>query len=461
MGRPAVDGTRISGGFQSATERACRCAAQAFDEAIAELDTLGEESYKDSTLIMQLLRDNLTLWTSDMQARRGMRLRRGLCYGSTQSAWLSAEGGNLCGGTSKMLARCRVCAACTQAVQVCVARAAAWRQLSNTLRRRVSAALGRVAEDLGPAVLHAPLLAGHGHAVSGCWQGLAAGQKSHAASLGPAYVGRLSRAPDALLVVLSSALAACRVPGCPAFAAAVSRKGNQLLRLVTGQRHACRAGRTGAAGQFCTPCAALQVVLVLQPARTRLHQRGQAACSRPCLEAAVMRYAALCGALQGLMHASRASERGAAGQVCCACLPATMGKAASADWSCTRRPCLEAAVPRYVALLVLLRARGRPAEHVIGGWQARCACPCAAVQDVHLSSSSAEGLPERARSFRELDAGTRALLAPWLPGVRIACGGPPKPHVLRAGPTASCAHDDHFLFQGGSSLGSMLAVKCG
>jgi len=47
-------------------ERACHLAKQAFDEAIAELDTLGEESYKDSTLIMQLLRDNLTLWTSDM-----------------------------------------------------------------------------------------------------------------------------------------------------------------------------------------------------------------------------------------------------------------------------------------------------------------------------------------------------------------------------------------------------------
>lgn len=46
-------------------DRACHLAKQAFDDAIAELDTLSEESYKDSTLIMQLLRDNLTLWTSD------------------------------------------------------------------------------------------------------------------------------------------------------------------------------------------------------------------------------------------------------------------------------------------------------------------------------------------------------------------------------------------------------------
>ncbi|GAB2283238.1 14-3-3-like protein GF14 kappa, variant 2 [Dionaea muscipula] len=50
-----------------ASDKACSMAKQAFEEAIAELDTLGEESYKDSTLIMQLLRDNLTLWTSDMQ----------------------------------------------------------------------------------------------------------------------------------------------------------------------------------------------------------------------------------------------------------------------------------------------------------------------------------------------------------------------------------------------------------
>merc|ERR1711974_333708 len=46
-------------------DRACHLAKQAFDDAIAELDTLSEESYEDSTLIMQLLRDNLTLWTSD------------------------------------------------------------------------------------------------------------------------------------------------------------------------------------------------------------------------------------------------------------------------------------------------------------------------------------------------------------------------------------------------------------
>ncbi|KAJ8407029.1 hypothetical protein AAFF_G00293050 [Aldrovandia affinis] len=48
-------------------EQACTLAKTAFDEAIAELDTLNEDSYKDSTLIMQLLRDNLTLWTSDTQ----------------------------------------------------------------------------------------------------------------------------------------------------------------------------------------------------------------------------------------------------------------------------------------------------------------------------------------------------------------------------------------------------------
>uniref|UniRef100_A0A6Q2Z8C3 14-3-3 domain-containing protein n=1 Tax=Esox lucius TaxID=8010 RepID=A0A6Q2Z8C3_ESOLU len=52
-------------------EKACSLAKQAFDDAIAELDKLNEESYKDSTLIMQLLRDNLTLWTSDNAPEEG------------------------------------------------------------------------------------------------------------------------------------------------------------------------------------------------------------------------------------------------------------------------------------------------------------------------------------------------------------------------------------------------------
>jgi len=51
--------------IMNSPDRACQLAKQSFDDAIAELDTLSEESYKDSTLIMQLLRDNLTLWTSD------------------------------------------------------------------------------------------------------------------------------------------------------------------------------------------------------------------------------------------------------------------------------------------------------------------------------------------------------------------------------------------------------------
>jgi len=47
------------------TKKACEMAKKAFDEAISKLDQLDEAQYKDSTLIMQLLRDNLTLWTSD------------------------------------------------------------------------------------------------------------------------------------------------------------------------------------------------------------------------------------------------------------------------------------------------------------------------------------------------------------------------------------------------------------
>ena len=47
--------------------KASQMARDAFDQAIADLDNVQDEYYKDSTLIMQLLRDNLTLWTTELQ----------------------------------------------------------------------------------------------------------------------------------------------------------------------------------------------------------------------------------------------------------------------------------------------------------------------------------------------------------------------------------------------------------
>ena len=50
---------------------ACACACgyttlvplQTFDDAVADLDMLRDDSCNDNALIMQLLKDNLTLWT--------------------------------------------------------------------------------------------------------------------------------------------------------------------------------------------------------------------------------------------------------------------------------------------------------------------------------------------------------------------------------------------------------------
>ncbi|CAL1159657.1 unnamed protein product [Cladocopium goreaui] len=63
-------------------DEACKMARTAFEDAIAELDNVAEDSYKDSTLIMQLLRDNLTLWTSDQEA--GNCLERESCRADFQ-----------------------------------------------------------------------------------------------------------------------------------------------------------------------------------------------------------------------------------------------------------------------------------------------------------------------------------------------------------------------------------------
>ncbi|EHA97714.1 14-3-3 protein gamma [Heterocephalus glaber] len=57
--------------IQNDPEQTCHLAETPLDDAIAELDTLNKDSYKDSTLIMQLPRDNLTLWTSDQQDDEG------------------------------------------------------------------------------------------------------------------------------------------------------------------------------------------------------------------------------------------------------------------------------------------------------------------------------------------------------------------------------------------------------
>jgi len=57
--------------IKNSPDSACKLAKQTFDDAIATLDQVGDDSYKDSTLILQLLRDNLTLWTSENDNEEG------------------------------------------------------------------------------------------------------------------------------------------------------------------------------------------------------------------------------------------------------------------------------------------------------------------------------------------------------------------------------------------------------
>eukprot|EP01121_Diplochlamys_sp_Union-15-3_P014040 TRINITY_DN443_c0_g2_i1.p1 TRINITY_DN443_c0_g2~~TRINITY_DN443_c0_g2_i1.p1 ORF type:complete len:247 (-),score=61.83 TRINITY_DN443_c0_g2_i1:99-839(-) len=51
--------------IMNAHDEACKLAKQAFDDAISDLDKLSDDSYKETTLILQLIRENLSLWTSN------------------------------------------------------------------------------------------------------------------------------------------------------------------------------------------------------------------------------------------------------------------------------------------------------------------------------------------------------------------------------------------------------------
>jgi len=50
--------------IMSDKEKACEMAKKYFDAAIPLIDTLEGDDYKDTTLILQLIRDNLSLWTA-------------------------------------------------------------------------------------------------------------------------------------------------------------------------------------------------------------------------------------------------------------------------------------------------------------------------------------------------------------------------------------------------------------
>jgi len=56
--------------IMNSPDNAIQLAKKAFDDAIEKLELLTDDSYKDSTLIMQLLRDNITLWTSSNEEEK-------------------------------------------------------------------------------------------------------------------------------------------------------------------------------------------------------------------------------------------------------------------------------------------------------------------------------------------------------------------------------------------------------
>ena len=47
-------------------QKALSMTREAFDVAIADLDNMDDDYFRESTLLMQLLRDNIQLWTSEL-----------------------------------------------------------------------------------------------------------------------------------------------------------------------------------------------------------------------------------------------------------------------------------------------------------------------------------------------------------------------------------------------------------
>ncbi|EGR28993.1 hypothetical protein IMG5_165370 [Ichthyophthirius multifiliis] len=53
------------------TDRDVKIAQDAYNNAITSIDKVKDEHYKDTALIMQLLRDNITLWSTETQVDDG------------------------------------------------------------------------------------------------------------------------------------------------------------------------------------------------------------------------------------------------------------------------------------------------------------------------------------------------------------------------------------------------------
>lgn len=57
-------------------DRAVQLAREAYDAAIAELEDLPDAGYKDTTMVLQLISDNMTLWATELVQEEDEELAR-------------------------------------------------------------------------------------------------------------------------------------------------------------------------------------------------------------------------------------------------------------------------------------------------------------------------------------------------------------------------------------------------